>query len=227
MRAIVPRHLAGSIVHEARDDTADAVFGRLSARTFRPSNDFEHLSIVLEYIRDELSNTAGTRNTHELLQEQGGCAAILIVVCNRDRELRALAARRDPDEAANRDQPFAGFVLHGENQSDVAAEIQLGELSKHVRCERRNRVKEPSVDASRRQSLERDSQPFLVVGAYRAEVNRSSVAEQGAGMNRRRLRMPPNEDSREDSFDRAQYSAAWALAVNRLRPRRRVNWDTE
>ena len=159
-------------------------------------------------MRDELSDTAGTRNMDESLQEQRARAAILIVVCNRDRELRAVPAAGDPDEAGHRDQPFAGFVLHGENQSDVVAEIQLGELSKHVRCERCNRVKEPSVDASRRQSLERDSQPFLVVGVYGAKVNRSSVTEHEGGMNRRRLRMPPNEKSREDSFDRARCSTA-------------------
>jgi hypothetical protein len=39
--------------------------------------------------------------------------------------------------------------------------------------------------------------------------------------------MPPNEESREDSFDRGRCSAAWAAAVNRLRPRRRFNWNTE
>jgi hypothetical protein len=128
-------------------------------------------------MRDELSDTAGTRNTDEWLQEQGRRAAIPIVFCNGDRELRALAARCHADEAGYRDQPFAGFVLYRENESNVVAEIQLGELSKHVRRERSNRVKEPSVDASRRQSLERDSKPFLVVGAYGAAVNRSSVTE--------------------------------------------------
>jgi hypothetical protein len=183
----VARHLAGSIVHEAHDNTADAALGRLSARKFRPSNNFEHLSIVFEHMRDELSDTAGTRNIDEALQEQRARAAILIVVGNGDRELRVLAAGRDPDEAAHRDQPFAGFVLHGENESDAVAEVQLGELSKHVWCERRNRAKEPSVDASTRQSLERDSQPFLVVGAYGAEVDRSSVTEHGGGMNRHRI----------------------------------------
>jgi hypothetical protein len=52
------------------------------------------------------------------------------------------------------------------------------------------------------------SEPFLVVGAYGAEVDRRSVTEHGGGMNRRRLRMPPNEDSCEDSSDRRRCSAA-------------------
>ena len=103
MRASVARQLAGSIVQEAHDDTTDAVLGCLSARKFRASNDFEHLSIVFEHMRDELSDTARTRNSDESLQEQRARAAILIVVCNRDRELRARAAGRGPDEAAHRD----------------------------------------------------------------------------------------------------------------------------
>ena len=159
-------------------------------------------------MRDEPSGSAGTRYMDELLQEQRARAAILIVVRNRDRELRALAAWRDPDVARHCDQPFAGFVPHGENQSDVVVEIRLGELSKHVRCELRNQVKEPSVDASRRQSLEPGSQPFLVVGAYGTKVNCSSITEHGGGMNRRPLRMPPNEESREDAIDRGRCSAA-------------------
>ena len=43
-------------------------------------------------MRDEPSGSAGTRYMDELLQEQRARAAILIVVRNRDRELRALAA---------------------------------------------------------------------------------------------------------------------------------------
>ena len=159
-------------------------------------------------MRDELPDTAGTRNMDESLQEQRARAAILILVCNRDRELRALVAWRVPDKASHRDQLFAGLVLHGEHQSDAVAEIQFRELSKHVWCERCNRVKEPSVYASRRQSLERNSQPFLVVGAYGAQVNRSSVTKHGGGVNPRRLRMPPNEESRKDSFDCGRCSAA-------------------
>jgi len=69
-------------------------------------------------------------------------------------------------------------------------------------------VKEPSVHASRRQSLECNSQPFLILGAYGAQVNRDSVTKHGGGVNPRRLRMPPNEDSREDSFDRGRCSVA-------------------
>lgn len=87
MRGSLARQLAGSIVEEAHYDTTDAVLGRLSARKSCPSNDFEHLSIVFEHMRDELSDTVGTRNIDEPLQEQRARAAILIVVCNRDREL--------------------------------------------------------------------------------------------------------------------------------------------
>ena len=58
------------------------------------SNEFEHLSIVFENLRHELADAAGTRNTHELLQEQGGGTAILIVVCNGDREFRAIPPRQ-------------------------------------------------------------------------------------------------------------------------------------
>lgn len=125
------------------------MLGRFSARKFRASNQFQHIAIVFEDIRDEFSELAASGNADKFLEEQGGRAAILIVVCNGDGELRALVAGRVSDEAGHRDQPLAGLAFHTENQSDVIAEIELGEGSKLVRCERRNGVKEASVDAPR------------------------------------------------------------------------------
>src|SRR4030095_2955074 len=89
-------------LQEAHDYTADAVLGRLSARKSCLSNDFEHLSIVVEHMRDKLSDTTGTRNIGEPLQEQRAGAAILIVICDGGRKLRTLAAGRGADEAAHR-----------------------------------------------------------------------------------------------------------------------------
>ena len=97
----------------------------------------EHLSIDLEHERDELSNTPASRQANELIQEQRGRAAMLILVRNCDSHLSAVPARRHANEARDSYQSFAVFFSNRQHEADVIAEIELGQASEGVGCKRR------------------------------------------------------------------------------------------
>jgi hypothetical protein len=132
---------------EAQYETANAALETLSQRQLGILKYLEHLSIDLEHERDELSNTPASRQANELIQEQRGRAAMLILVRNCDSHLSAVPARRHADEARDSYQSFAVFFSNRQHESDVISEIELGQASEGVGCKRRNRAKEPPIDA--------------------------------------------------------------------------------
>src|SRR5262249_40600204 len=113
---------------KAQYDTANAVLGRLSQRQLGILEYLEHVSVVVEHVRDKLPHAAISRNADELPQEQGGRAAMLILVGNDERHLRAVGTGSDADEFAQRDEFLAGPFPDRQRQADMVLEIELGGL---------------------------------------------------------------------------------------------------
>src|SRR5262249_9774407 len=83
----------------------------------------------------------------------------------------------DPNEATHGDQTFALFISDRENKAYLVREIQLGELSQHLRCKPCNRSKKPPVNATGRESVEREPQALLIVTMYGPKVDPGAVTK--------------------------------------------------
>ena len=141
------------------------------------SENVEHVLVVVEHVRDELANPAFSSKADELLQEQCGGAAVLILVRDGEGHFRPVGIRSQANEATDCDQSFAVFVLDRHCQPDVIAEIELGEATKIVRGKRRDRMEKPAINATSGQPPERDSKALFVIGPDGAYAYRSAVAK--------------------------------------------------
>lgn len=77
-------------------DTANAVLDRVSQWRFGILEYLEHLSVVLEHEREQLSNAEASGDVKEMLQEQRRRASMLIVVGNDESHLRIGSRVRKP-----------------------------------------------------------------------------------------------------------------------------------
>ena len=100
-------------------------------------------------MREPRFDTEASRNADELLQKQRGRAAMLMLVRNGDGHLRAIAIGSDANEATHGYQSFVRVFSGRQYQSDVIAEIDLGQVPKGIRCEVIYRVKKALIDAAR------------------------------------------------------------------------------
>jgi hypothetical protein len=130
-------------------------------------NDLEHFSVLIEDVRDELSNTAPSRNADELLKKQRTRAAMLVLVGHRETQIRALGGGGDANEPTDGDQSLTAFFVDRYGQRHVIAKIDLRKHPKILGGERLSRMEETTIDGPGRQALEGDSQAFLVIRSNR------------------------------------------------------------
>ena len=122
---------------------------RLSQWQFGILEDLEHLSVVLEHEREQLSNAEASGDVKEMLQEQRCRASMLIVVGNDESHLRTVRAGSDANELTDGDEYLASSFPDRQCQADVIVEIQLGGLPEGARRESRQVLEEPPVDRLR------------------------------------------------------------------------------
>lgn len=163
-------------IGEVQYDAMDAILGRPLDWKIEVLNDFEHFSVLIEDVRDELLDTAPSRNVDELLKKQRTDAAVLVLVGHREPQFRALGSGGHSNEPTDGDQSFAAFFVDRYGQRHVIAKIELRKHPKIHRGERLSRMEETTIDGAGRQALERDSQAFLVVRSNRTYANRRAIA---------------------------------------------------
>src|SRR4030095_9642399 len=162
---------------EAHYDAVDAVLGRPLDGKIEVLNDLEHFSIPIEDVRDELSNTASSRNADELLKKQRTRAAMLVLVGHRESQFGALGGGGYPNEPTDGDQSLTAFFVDRYGPRHVIAKIELRKHPQLLRRRRVFRMEETTIDGPGRQALEGDSQAFLVVRSNRTYANRCAIAQ--------------------------------------------------
>lgn len=125
---------------------ANAAFDRLSQRQLGILEYREHLMVVLEHEREQLSNAKASGDVKEMLQEQRRGATMLIVVDDDESHLRTVRARTDANELADGDKPLASSFPDRQCQADVIVEIQLGGPPEGARFESGEVLEEAPID---------------------------------------------------------------------------------
>jgi hypothetical protein len=109
----------------------------------------EHLPVVLEHDREQLSNADASGEVKEMLQEQRRRASMLIVVGNDESHLGTVRAGSYANESTDGDESLASSFPNRQCQANVIVEIQLGGLPEGARGESRQGAEEPLVNGLR------------------------------------------------------------------------------
>ena len=110
----------------------------------------EHLSVVLQNVREQLSKTQAPGDLNEMLQKQRRRASMLILVGNDESHLSTACPASDADELTERDELLASSFPNRQGQANVIVEIELGRLAESARREIHEVVEEALVDRLRR-----------------------------------------------------------------------------
>ena len=124
---------------------ANAAFDRFSQGQLGILEYLEHLMVVLEDEREQLSNAKASGDVKEVLQEQRCGATMLIVVDDDESHLRTVRTGTDANELADGDEPLASSFPDRQCQTDVILEIQLGGPPEGARPERRDVLEEAPI----------------------------------------------------------------------------------